>query len=176
MSDAKPRKRDQFKLRQPAKKKTSLYSIGESPTNTPTMPTPAAAAEIDTAHTEGEQPQSLWGRAINSDRLSPQERKTLADTTCGVDSQETADAVGAIRLITQGILNKKEGKLWKIKFREEEVVLRDVGMKILRWVDTFKQIGDVIVQFDPVHAALPWAGFRLILQVDLNRCILDRTV
>ena len=131
---------------------------------------------MDIAHPGAEKPRSLWGRAINSDRLSPQERKTLTDTTHKVDSQETADAVGAIRSIMHVILNKKEGKLWKIKFREEEVVLRDVGMKILRWVDTFKQIGDTIVQFDPVHAALPWAGFRFLLQVDLNRCILDRTV
>ena len=55
---------------------------------------------------------------------------------------------------------------------EEEIVLQVVGMKILRWVDKFKQIGDTIVQYDPVHAALPWAGFRFLLQVDLNRRIL----
>ena len=118
----------------------------------------------------------MWGRAINSDGLSLQERKTLADTTLGVDSRETADAADAIRSIMHGILNKKKGKLWKVKFRGEEVVLRDVGMKILRWIDKFKQIGDIIIQFDPVHAALPWAGFRFLLQVDLNRCILNRAV
>ena len=37
--------------------------------------------------------------------------------------------------------------------------------KIIRWVDTFKQIGDVAVQYDPAHAALPWAGIRFLLQV-----------
>ena len=177
MSDGKPRKRDRFlKLlgaSQPAVEKTDLYSIGESPTHTPT---PEAVAAMDTAHTEGEKPQSLWGRAINSDKLSPQERKTLADITPGVNSPEAASAVDAIRSIVDGILKKKEGEFWKIKFKEEEVVLRDVGMKILRWVDTFRQIGDTIVQFDPVHAALPWAGFRFLLQVGFNRCILNRTV
>ena len=145
-------------------------------------PTCATAAATDAAHTlvgnEGEQPistaacsiqaQSLWSRAINSDELSSQERKTLADVGFGVDSREMASAV---RSMTEEILNEGKGELWKVKFGEEdsEVALRDVGMKILRWVDKFKQIGDIIVQFDPAHAALPWAGFRFLLQVDLNR-------
>ena len=104
------------------------------------------------------QAQSLWSRAINSDELSSQERKTLVGF--GVDSREMASAV---RPMTDEILNERKGKLWKVKFREgdPEVVLQDVGVKILRWVDKFKQIGDTIVQFDPVHAALPWAGFRV---------------
>ena len=95
-----------------------------------------------------------------------QERKTLTDIGFGVDDREMASAVGSMM---DEILNEKKGKLWKIKFREEEVVLRDVGMKILRWVDKFKHIGDIIFQYDPVHAALPWAGFRFLLQVGLNR-------
>ena len=48
-------------------------------------------------------------------------------------------------------------------------MLRDVGMKILWWVYTFKEIGDIIVQNDPAHAALPWAGFRFLLQVCVGK-------
>ena len=110
----------------------------------------------------------MWSRAINSDGLSSQERKTLADIGPGVDSREMAFAV---RSMMDEILNKNEGELWKVRFRGEELVLRDVGMGILHWIDKFKQIGDV-VQFDPTHAALPWAGFRFLLQVDLNCRIL----
>ena len=137
-----------------------------------------AAAGMDMAHTqaenEGKQPvstaiRSLWGRAINSDALSPQERKTLTDTGLGVGNRETASAVDAVRSIMDGILSKKKGELWKVNFRGEEIVLRDVGMKILHWVDTFKQIGDIIVQYDPVHAALPWAGFRFLLQACVSK-------
>jgi hypothetical protein len=43
--------------------------------------------------------------------------------------------------------------------------LRDVFEKLVRWIDLFKQIGDIAVQYDPTHASLPWAGVRLILQV-----------
>ena len=145
-----------------------------SPTSQP-APTSATAAADTQAESAGEQPnstsadsiqaQSLWSRAINSDGLSMQERKTLTDIGFGVDDREMASAVGSM---TDEILNERKGKLWKVKFREEEVVLRDVGMKILCWVDKFKHIGDTIVQFDPVHAALPWAGFRFLLQVESN--------
>ena len=64
----------------------------------------------------------------------------------------------AVNSMTDEILNAKKGELWKVKFGEKEVVLRDVGMKTRRWIDKFKQIGGIIVQFDPVHSALPWAG------------------
>ena len=75
----------------------------------------------------------------------------------------------ALRSIMHGILNKKKGEFSKVKLRGEEIVLRDVGMKILHWVDMFKQIGDIIVQYDPVHAALPWAGFRFLLQLCVSK-------
>ena len=77
-------------------------------------------------------------------------------------------AVDAVRFTIDRIVNRKKGEFWKF-IKGEEVVLRDVGMKILHWVATFKQIGDIIVQYDPVHAALPWAGFRFLLQVCVNK-------
>ncbi|KAH7076544.1 hypothetical protein BKA63DRAFT_510284 [Paraphoma chrysanthemicola] len=58
---------------------------------------------------------------------------------------------------------------WKFTRKSgETVILRDVFAKIVRWIDTFKQIGDVAVQYDPGHASLPWAAFRFILQLAVN--------
>jgi len=45
------------------------------------------------------------------------------------------------------------------------VIFVDLFGKIIKWIDLFKQVGDVAVQYDPVHAALPWAGVRFLLQV-----------
>jgi hypothetical protein len=47
----------------------------------------------------------------------------------------------------------------------ETVILVDLFSKIVKWVDLFKQIGDTVVQYDPVHAALPWTGVRFLLQI-----------
>lgn len=35
----------------------------------------------------------------------------------------------------------------------------------MKSVNKFKEIGDVAVQYDPSHAALPWVGVRMVLQV-----------
>jgi hypothetical protein len=48
---------------------------------------------------------------------------------------------------------------------KETVIIRDVFLKIIRWADSFKQVGDIVIQYDPGHAALPWAGIRFLLQV-----------
>lgn len=57
-------------------------------------------------------------------------------------------------------------KRWKYTCKSgETVILRDVFDKIIRWIDIFKQVGDIAVQYDPVHTALPWAGIRFVLQV-----------
>lgn len=42
---------------------------------------------------------------------------------------------------------------------------RGVADKLVGWVEKFISIGDVVVSFNPVHAALPWAGVRFLLQV-----------
>jgi hypothetical protein len=52
----------------------------------------------------------------------------------------------------------------KFKFGEKTFVVRDLADKILSWVEKFKEIGDIAVQYDPGHAALPWAAIRLVLQ------------
>ena len=63
---------------------------------------------------------------------------------------------------------------WKYTRKSgETVVIRDVFEKIVRWLDVFKQVGDMAVQYDPAHAALPWAGVRFLLQVWVA-ALLDR--
>ncbi|KAF4832769.1 hypothetical protein CGCTS75_v004426 [Colletotrichum tropicale] len=57
------------------------------------------------------------------------------------------------------------------KFRRpngEVVVIRDVFEKVVRWLQRFKEVGDVATQYDPAHAALPWAGVRMLLQIAIN--------
>ena len=108
--------------------------------------------------------QSLWRRAFCSPELAS-ERETFATIKVDINTGSPAEVASALGTMIEGILNRKRGKDWKILFRGDEIILKDIGMKILRWVDNFKQIGDIVVQYDPVHAALPWAGFRILLKV-----------
>ena len=108
--------------------------------------------------------QSLWRRAFYSPELTS-ERETLATIQADINTGSPAEAVSTLGTMIEGILNREQGKDWKISFRGDEIILKDIGMKILRWMDNFKQIGDIVVQYDPIHAALPWAGFRILLKV-----------
>ncbi len=57
----------------------------------------------------------------------------------------------------------------RIVFRGREVILRDVAAKLLAWLDMFKQIGDVVVDFNPDCYALPWASVDFLLNVSGRR-------
>lgn len=58
-----------------------------------------------------------------------------------------------------------DDKSWRFQFQEKEILLRDVAEKTVHWLTKFKDFGDIAVNYDPVHASIPWAGVRIILQV-----------
>jgi hypothetical protein len=108
--------------------------------------------------------------------LDLQEREMLGGFI-EADTKDMASILESTRNETRRIVDTNRERSWKITVRGEDVVLRDVGMKILQWVDGFKEIGDIAVQFDPVHAALPWALFRFLLRVGSNtwHILIERT-
>ncbi|PVF98990.1 hypothetical protein CPB86DRAFT_872963 [Serendipita vermifera] len=57
---------------------------------------------------------------------------------------------------------------WTIRIAGRTINVRECLTKIVDWVQKFAQVGDAAVQFDTAHAALPWAGFRFLLQVAVN--------
>jgi hypothetical protein len=67
--------------------------------------------------------------------------------------------------ITRKKQHECEEESYKFCFQGKEIILRDVAEKIVFWLNKFKDVGDVAVNFDPVHASLPWAGVRFLLQV-----------
>lgn len=63
--------------------------------------------------------------------------------------------------------NEYEAKEWNVKIGSHEWKIRNGMSKIMNWVQRFKELGDILVSMDPVHAAPPWAAFRLLLQVGI---------
>ncbi|RYP48438.1 hypothetical protein DL769_011203 [Monosporascus sp. CRB-8-3] len=65
-------------------------------------------------------------------------------------------------------LNRRNAALgrhgWTFKFLGRVVIIRDVVAKIVTWLQRFKAVGDLAMNFDPGHAAIPWAVFRFILE------------
>ncbi|GJP92388.1 hypothetical protein AlacWU_05287 [Aspergillus niger] len=108
---------------------------------------------------------SLWARALSALPDKDQRMFRTSGTASAPVSQTLADIIAAIE--TQRDRCKRH-KWSTISIGGKELIIRDVCAKIVACVNKFASVVDVVVSYDPVHAALPWAGVRFVLQLFLN--------
>lgn len=80
-------------------------------------------------------------------------------------STDTTSMVDALLITAKDKRKVCEDKRWNFQFKEHTVRLQDTADKVVVWLDKFKAVGDIAVNVDPMHAGLPWAGIRFLLQV-----------
>lgn len=101
----------------------------------------------------------LWDKAVKA--LKEKDKQN-------VDFQR-ADKRAILDDVLMEVQRKKQtcidGRLKYKRSNGDSVHLYDVCEKIVKWVNKFKEVGDTVVQYDPGHAALPWAAIRFLLQV-----------
>ncbi len=104
--------------------------------------------------------EDLWVSAL--EKLGNEDRQRVA-----FDGQNRVNVLSDLRILTETARDECVAKRWHFRRPDtgETIILRDVFGKIVSWINLFKQIGDSAVQYDPQHAALPWAGIRFVLQV-----------
>ena len=106
--------------------------------------------------------QNLLDEALKqvSDRDQTTLRQFIPLTSRDIDS-----AVEQALAAAEGKQGQCLEKRWRVTFGGREFVLKEEADKVIRWLHRVKDVGDVIVNVDPVHAGLPWAGIRLLLEV-----------
>ena len=105
----------------------------------------------------------LW--ALAEAQLNDEDRRNI-----NFSRPDKLELLADLHALTEKSKQECIKKRWKYTRKSgETVILRDVFDKIIRWIDIFKQVGDTVVQYDPVHTALPWAGIRFVLQVCVAR-------
>jgi ankyrin repeat domain-containing protein 50 len=108
--------------------------------------------------------RDLWFDALQT--LSEDEQQAIQNVQSIQATQlPLSGRIKELVSITRMKQDECEKKSFKFRFQGKEIILRDVAEKIVLWLDKFKSVGDVVVNFDPVHASLPWAGVRFLLQV-----------
>jgi ankyrin repeat domain-containing protein 50 len=108
--------------------------------------------------------KDLWTEALQ--KLSEKEKKTILQHVLPATSSNSMPAMlYDLCAVTAQKRALCEAKGWKFELHGRQVILRDVAEKVIVWINKFKEVGDVAANFDPVHASLPWAGVRLMLQV-----------
>lgn len=106
--------------------------------------------------------ENLWEKAV--DHLNPLDKEQF-----GFTQDDKLNALESMRQeITKQAQNPTKARLVILRRKGQDITLRQVYEKIITCIDRFKQVGDVIVQYDPGHAALPWAAVRFVLQVTVN--------
>ncbi|KAK4139187.1 uncharacterized protein C8A04DRAFT_40914 [Dichotomopilus funicola] len=107
-------------------------------------------------------PTSLWEAAF--DTLSAEDKEVLEFTRTDVRFQPS-ELMKVVEKKKQECLEKQ----WSFTNKAgKRVLVRDVLAKVVDWIEKFKQVGDVAVQYDPGHAAIPWAAVMMLLQVTVN--------
>ncbi|KAH6616059.1 ankyrin repeat-containing domain protein [Chaetomium sp. MPI-SDFR-AT-0129] len=106
-------------------------------------------------------PTSLWEAAF--DALSAEDKEVLEFSRTDLRLQELVEVVEQKK---QECV-KKQWTLYKNK-AGEKVLVRDVLAKVVDWIEKFKEVGDMAVQFDPGHATIPWAAVKMLLQATVN--------
>lgn len=103
--------------------------------------------------------KDLWALALS--KLSQEEQQTIRTIHEG-----KSESIASLLAIVQDSERVCISKQWRYRRTSGEIViLRDLFGKLVKWLQRFREIGDIVVQYDPVHAALPWAGVRFLLEV-----------
>ncbi|KAF2120404.1 hypothetical protein BDV96DRAFT_642224 [Lophiotrema nucula] len=131
-------------------------------------PKPDPQSQVSSTPEQGSiQPDSpdLWKAALMN--LPSDERTLFAEYR----TTKTADINAIIAKIVQDVEVKKNSAIerkWTFKIGSSTYNVREEAEKMLAWLERFKQVGDIAVNADPVHAGLPWALFRLLLQAAVS--------
>ena len=138
-------------------------SMGVSTVTAPQdSPPTSTSQEPPESANENPTPRDLWGEALK--KLKHEDQRAMEELQATTASQESAcEKMDALLKLTDDVKAKCVRK--KFRFRGKEYIARDVVGKIAFWIDKFKGVGDVAINFDPAHAALPWAGVRFLLLV-----------
>ncbi|KAI4766047.1 hypothetical protein E4T52_11659 [Aureobasidium sp. EXF-3400] len=122
----------------------------KSSPSSPAIPSPSTAASTKSLP-HRILARNLWQEAVK--KLSEKERNSLELPKSGTSATNIVeDALSGIR----------------VKTKRGEVPLRHYVDKLTTALIQFREVGDTLVQYDPGHAALPWAGVRLLLNIAVN--------
>lgn len=162
-----PRKRDRLRgVLGLQKKSLPSQTPPVSPIVTPSPQQTSSTLTVSTVQNPAavNPSQRFLEAALN--KLSPKEQETIRIHL----SPDSQDIKLAIDQAYNAALSKKkacESNKWRFTIGPKEFVLRDEADKVVRWLERFKGVGNVIANVDPLHVGLPWACIRAILEVRL---------
>ncbi|TRX91334.1 hypothetical protein FHL15_007756 [Xylaria flabelliformis] len=112
---------------------------------------------FNTSGTSTSQTGSKWEQALQRLRKEDQEHFNAVNKSTHTPLEVLDGVLAAVSKRKEDCLRKR----WNTVVDGRTIYIRDVLEKI-------SAIGDIVIQYDPRHAALPWAAMRLIMQTGIN--------
>lgn len=103
----------------------------------------------------------MWTKAV--DQLSEEDKQQI--------NVLNSDRRGLIQDVIRVVEGKHQicvEKQWKFRTGSETVPMRDPLGRIVAWINKFRDVGTIMMQYDPTHAAIPWAAIRFVLEVSFQ--------
>jgi hypothetical protein len=124
------------------------------------LPNASATSLSQTSHSSSGNNvlEAALKRLSHSDRTTLREYIILASRDVDFALRQ---ALAAAKKKQQYCIEKR----WTFTFAGRKITLKEEADKVIRLLNRFKAVGDVAVNADPIHAGLPWAGIRLVLEV-----------
>lgn len=156
------RKRDMIKvlfpgLRRSRSRTPDPSTSGTPPPNQTTVPTSLPIRQIQ--DDQEKYSASLWESALKT--LTPDEMK-ICEQYKGLELNAIASLLSVVKAKQQ----ECEKHQWKFRLFNKEVKFQNVAGNIASYLVKLQGVGDMVASFDSMHAALPWAAVKLLLQVD----------
>jgi len=107
----------------------------------------------------------LWDKALRHLQESKKDRDIVSIVqgfAIADDNATTKGTPSAAKSLAKDIKQKMEQE---IKSQQHDSETRRFVEKTVSVLNKFVSVGDVVINFDPVHAALPWAAVRFVLVV-----------
>jgi hypothetical protein len=109
----------------------------------------------------------LWDKALRQLQESGEHKSIVAVVelfgTCpAADHTNPECGPGSVRVLAKDIKEKMEQEINRKQHNSETYRFVE---KIVSVLNKFVAVGDVAINFDPVHAASPWAAVRFVLVV-----------
>ncbi|KAI7919212.1 ankyrin repeat and SOCS box protein 7 [Pyricularia oryzae] len=115
-------------------------------------------------YSDADSAPGLWDQAFCG--LADDDRKEL-ESLKSDDNHMDPSEIARIAQRKRDECVKKQWNLYTNK-AGDQVKVRDLLSSVVNWLNRFKEVCDAAVQFDPVHAALPWAVVRGLLMIAVS--------
>ncbi len=102
------------------------------------------------ASPRGLEPRDLWSGALKALPDRDQQVITIIHATTAA-TQPLSQSMNELVRVTKVKQEECKSTGYKFRFREKDILLDDIAEKIVIWLYRFKDIGDIAVNFDPVH-------------------------